>query len=241
MEIEMQRTARVATLDHASSKYPVVEWQARVDLAAAHRLADLKGYNEGIFNHFTLTVPGKNDRFLVIPFGHHWSEVTASMFMEVGFDGPILHGTGEVERSAYCIHAPIHRLAPNAACVLHTHMPFASAMTRLGLACDPAEGERLAGVLGSKKILFMANHGVLVVGQSVAEAFDRLYYLERACQVQLYAMWTGRPLKRLPDAVIAKTQSQFKTAPQYGGKPAPELHFAALKRTLERSDPSYKL
>jgi ribulose-5-phosphate 4-epimerase/fuculose-1-phosphate aldolase len=240
--------------------------QARIDLAAAHRLADRQGFSEGIFNHFTLTVPGKDDRYLQIPFGLHWSEVTASCLMEVGYDGRLLSGTGDIERSAFCIHAPIHRQLPSAACVLHTHMPFASALTRLedphfeaigqteigfldctayddeytGLALDPAEGERLAAVLGPKnKVLFMANHGVLVVGETVAEAYDRLYYLERACQVQLYAMWTGRKLKRLPPVVVQHTLRQYADPSTYQGKPACEHHFAALKRLLDRSEPDY--
>ncbi|MBV8936829.1 MAG: aldolase [Alphaproteobacteria bacterium] len=241
-------------------------WQARVDLAAAHRLAEIQGLSEGIFNHFTFAVPGSDDRYLQIPFGLHWSEVTASCFMEVGYNGQLLSGSGEVEQSAYCIHAPIHRLIPGAACALHTHMPYASALTRLadqqiqaigqteigflncvaydaeytGLALDPAEGERLASVLGPKnKVLFMANHGVLVVGETVAEAYDRLYYLERACQVQLYAMWTGRALKHVPPAVVEHTLRQYAASPNYQGKPACEHHFAALKRLLDRREPDY--
>lgn len=251
----------------ARREAPDLAWEARVDLAAAHRLAVLHGFNEGIFNHLTLAVPGTDDRYLQIPFGLHWSEVTASCFMEVGYDGTVLSGSGEVERSAFCIHAPLHRLAPQAACVLHTHMPFASALTRLedprllpigqtelgliddiaydetytGLAYDPAEGERLAGVLGpKKKILFMANHGVAVVGPTVAAAYDRLYYLERACQAQLHAQWTGMKLKHIPPAVVARTQSQFVDGPVYGGKPACEHHLAALKRLLDRTEPDYK-
>jgi ribulose-5-phosphate 4-epimerase/fuculose-1-phosphate aldolase len=242
-------------------------WQARVDLAAAHRLADRQGFSEGIFNHFTLALPGADDRYLQIPFGLHWSEVTASCLIEVGYDGSLLSGIGDIERSAFCIHAPIHRLLPAAACVLHTHMPFASALTRLdephievigqteigfiecvaydeeytGLALAPAEGERLAAVLGPKnKVLFMANHGVLVVGETVAEAYDRLYYLERACQVQLYAMWTGRRLKHVPQPVVEHTLRQYAAAPSYQGKPGCEHHFAALKRLLDRQEPDYR-
>jgi ribulose-5-phosphate 4-epimerase/fuculose-1-phosphate aldolase len=248
----MNRNARAFTPE---------EWQARVDLAAAHRLAYLNGFNEGIFNHFTLVVPGKPDRFLVIPFGLHWSEITASVFLEVDFNGKVLSGVGDVERSAFCIHAPIHVLAPTA-CVLHTHMPFASALTRIekgrleptgqteaalaeitaydddytGLAFDPAEGERLAGALGEKKILFMANHGVLVVGETIAEAYDRLYYLERACQVQVYAMWTGRPLKKMSNE---RTQAQFEQAKTFGTTPPAYAHFEALKRTLDRAAADY--
>ena len=108
------------------------EWQARIDLAAAHRLAYMHGFSEGIFNHLTLAVPGRSDRYYQIPFGTHWSEVTASTFMEVGIDdGKVKRGSGDVERSCYCIHAPIHKALPQAAAVFHTHMPYASALTRL--------------------------------------------------------------------------------------------------------------
>src|ERR1700720_184734 len=88
------------------------QWQARVDLAAAHRLAVWHGFSEGIFNHLTLSVPDRNDRYYQIPFGLHWAEVTASCFLEVGWDGQVLAGDGEVEHSAFCIHAPVHRLGP---------------------------------------------------------------------------------------------------------------------------------
>ncbi|MGA8399816.1 MAG: class II aldolase/adducin family protein [Stellaceae bacterium] len=243
------------------------EWQARVDLAAAHRLAVMHDFSEGIFNHLTLAVPGKSDRYYQIPFGLHWSEVTASCFMEVGWDGTVLAGEGEVERSAYCIHAPIHRLVPAHACVLHTHMPYASALARLeqqeilpigqteigfldkiayddaytGPALDPGEGERLAGILGpDKKILFMANHGVCVCGGSVAEAYDLLYYLERAAQVQIYAMWTGRKLREVTPAVVSKTLRIYDEVwPGYKGRPPYEHHFAALKRLLDRKEADY--
>jgi ribulose-5-phosphate 4-epimerase/fuculose-1-phosphate aldolase len=239
--------------------------QGRVDLAAAHRLAVMHGFNEGIFNHLTMAVPGRNDRFFLNPFGLYWSEVTASCFLEVGYDGTVLAGKGEVERSAVCIHAPIHRLNPDAVAVLHTHMPYASALARLedpriqaigqteigfldciaydqeytGLAFEPEEGERLAGVLGKKSILFMASHGVLVTGRTVSEAYDRLYYLERACQVQLYAMWTGQKLKRVSDAVVERTKRQYIASPTYGNRPSDQHHFDALKRILDRREPDY--
>src|SRR5438128_12032563 len=95
-------------------------WQARVDLAAAHRICVMHGFNEGIFNHLTFRVPGANDRYYQIPFGLHWSEVTASCFMEVGYDGALLSGEGEIERSAYTINAPIISSAQHAAAVLPT-------------------------------------------------------------------------------------------------------------------------
>lgn len=260
-------TSAVDTVIEKSVAFPAAERRVRVELAAAHRIANNYGYNESIFNHFTVSVPGKPERFYVIPFGTHWSEARASDILEVDYDGRVIVGTGEVEKSAYCIHAPVHRLAPDAACVFHTHMPYASAFTRIengrleptgqteaglsdlcayddaysGLAFTVEEGERLAGVMGDKKILFMANHGVLVIGNSVSETFDRLYHLERACQVQMYAMWTGRPLKKLSAEVVAKTREGFKTAPHYGGKAPWELHFEALMRGLDRNQPDYKL
>lgn len=241
--------------------------QARVDLAAAHRLAVRDGFNEGIFNHFTLRVPGTNDRYYQIPWGLHWSEVTASCFMEVGYDGEVLEGEGMVERSAYCIHAPMHRMLDGAAAVFHTHMPYTSALARLedpqilpigqtelgtmmrtaydatytGPALDPAEGERLAGIIGDKTVLIMANHGVATVGRNVAEAYDRLYYMERVAQVQLYAMWTNRPLKRVADEAVEQTLSAFGGgAPTYGDRSNAQWHFDALKRILDRKEPDYK-
>src|SRR6201997_3136570 len=241
------------------------ERQARVDLAAAHRLAFMHGFSEGIFNHLTLVVPGRSDRYYQIPFGMHWSEVTASSFMEVGIDdGKVRRGSGDVERSCYCIHAPIHKALPHAGAVFHTHMPFASALTRLedprikeigqtevgmineiayddeytGPALDPAEGARLARVIGNKTILFMANHGISTVGETIAEAYDRLYYVERAAQVQIYAMWTGQRLKKLPDPVVDRTKRDIGGGSRYNPGPA-QRHFDALKRILDRKEPDY--
>lgn len=251
----------------AGSDLEAEQREARIDLAAAHRLAAMHGLNEGIFNHLTLRVPGTNDRYYQIPFGLHWTEVTASCFMEVGYDGTRLSGEGEIEQSCYCIHAPIHRLVQGAAAVFHTHMPFASALTRLadprilptgqtevaiamqmaydddygGPAFDPAEGERLARAIGDKTILMMANHGVLTTGRTVAEAYDRLYYLERAAQVQLYAMWTGQPLKQLPQAVVDSTIAEFQSHRTYAGKKPALWHFDALKRILDRKEPDYRM
>jgi ribulose-5-phosphate 4-epimerase/fuculose-1-phosphate aldolase len=240
------------------------ERRARVDLAAAHRLAVMHGLNEGIFNHLTMVVPEYTDRYYQIPFGLHWSEVSASSFMEVGFDGQVLKGEGYVERSCYCIHMPIHRDVPRAQVVFHTHMPFASALTRLedprlkpigqteigqsrevaydltytGPALKTEEGERLAKLLGDKSVLFMANHGIAVIGESIASAYNRLYYIERAAQVQLYAMWTQQPLREVSRDVIEQTMRDYSSS-NYGGIPHWEHHFNALKRILDRKEPDY--
>jgi ribulose-5-phosphate 4-epimerase/fuculose-1-phosphate aldolase len=250
----------------APNDWSAEERQARVDLAAAHRLAYMHGFSEGIFNHLTFIVPGRSDRYYQIPFGTHWSEVTASSFMEVGIDdGEVKRGFGEVERSCYCIHAPIHKALPQAKAVFHTHMPFVSALTRLedprikeigqtevglmgqiayddeytGPALEPEEGERLAKVIGDHTLLFMANHGVTTLGGTVADAYNRLYYIERAAQVQIYAMWTGQRLKELPKAVVEKTQRDIGGNRFYEGPTPAQRHFNALKRILDRNEPDY--
>jgi ribulose-5-phosphate 4-epimerase/fuculose-1-phosphate aldolase len=241
------------------------ERQARIDLAACYRLAAHFGLNEGIDNHLTFLVPGHADRFLLAPFGLHWSEVKASDFMVIDFEGRIVSGRGPVEDTALHIHLPLHRLAPRARCVLHTHMPYATALSMLenlrlemavqsalvfhddvaydagynGLAFDHTEGERLARALGSKSVLMMGNHGVLVVGESVPQAFERLYFFERASQAQVLAMSTGRPLRLIPEPVVRATAAQFKSGGMVGGRDRADLHFDALKRTLDRSQADY--
>jgi ribulose-5-phosphate 4-epimerase/fuculose-1-phosphate aldolase len=245
---------------------PDAERRARVDLAACYRLADRFGLNEGIDNHLTLLLPGHTDRFLLAPFGMHWSEVRASDFMVVDFKGQVLSGQGLVEPTALYIHQPVHRLSPQGRCVLHTHMPYATALCMLqnpklemavqsalgfygdvaydmdynGLAFDESEGERLARALGEKSVLMMANHGVLVVGNTVPQAFERLYFLERAAQAQVLAASTGRPLRPIPDPIIKMTLAQFSAGGTVGGRDRAELHFDALKRVLDRSHSDYQ-
>jgi ribulose-5-phosphate 4-epimerase/fuculose-1-phosphate aldolase len=258
--------------DAGRLKIDPAERSAREDLAAAHRLAVWHGFDQGIYNHFTLAHPSGEDALLLAPFGLHWSEIVASGLMVVGYDGKLRRGSGQVQRSAYCIHAPIHRLYPQHACVLHTHMPYASALTRLevshvqaigqteillldeiaydenytGLAREPDEGERLAALLGpDKKVLFLANHGVIVTGRNTAEAYDRLFALERAAQVQLFAMWTGQRLRQVSPSIVEKAQTQYKAsllhADRPGAKPqGADLHFAALRRLLDRREPDYR-
>jgi ribulose-5-phosphate 4-epimerase/fuculose-1-phosphate aldolase len=244
---------------------PAAERQARIDLAACHRVAARFGLNEGIDNHLTLMVPGYADRFYLAPFGLLWSEIQASHFREIDFEGRMVQGEGAVEDTAFHIHLPVHRLAPHARCVLHTHMPHATALSMLedprlemavqsaltfyddiaydlpynGLAFDQSEGERMAHALGSKSVLMMRNHGVLVVGASVAQAFERLYFLERAAQAQILALSTGRRLAPIPPDVVAATVAQFRAGAEVGGVDRAQLHFDALKRLLDRSEPDY--
>ena len=242
--------------------------QARIHLAAAHRLAALHELEEGIDNHFTVTLPGHDDRFLILPFGIHWSEAKASDMMVFNEAGETLAGSGPVELSARCIHAPIHRIA-GAKVVLHTHQTWATARNMLqdnrlhattqtsaflhghiaydntytGLADTLDEGERLAAVLGKNHYVFMKNHGVLVVGDTVAQAYRRIYRLERVCRMQLIAMaaatGTGQQLAVLSHDVVAQVQ---KPNP-HDSHPREErerLFFDAMMRVLDRELPGYR-
>jgi ribulose-5-phosphate 4-epimerase/fuculose-1-phosphate aldolase len=238
--------------------------QARIDLAACHRLAARFGLNEGIDNHLTMLVPGYSDRFYLAPFGLLWSEVTASDLMEIDFSGKVVAGRGLVEDTALHIHLPVHRRVPKARCVLHTHMPYATALGMLedarlemavqsaigfhgqiawydynGLALDAREGERMGQALGARSVLMLRNHGVLVIGVSAAEAFERLYFLERACQAQILALSTGRALRTVPPALVEATVAQFEGCTEVGGMNRSDLHFEALKRLLDRSEADY--
>lgn len=235
-------------------------WQERTDLAAALRLAAYFNLHEGVDNHFSYALPDTEDWFLLNPYGLHWSEVRARDLLLLDAKGNVIEGEGEAEITAISIHAPVHRAHQRARCVLHTHMPYATALTSIedgqlepvsqnalryhgdvaydrqynGLANDQAEGERLALVMGNKRVLFMENHGVLVVGESIAAAIDDLYFLERACQVQVLAMSTGRLLKR----VTGNMAATFGAWPGRDGHYA-RTHFSALKRLLDRDNPGY--
>jgi ribulose-5-phosphate 4-epimerase/fuculose-1-phosphate aldolase len=232
----------------------------RVELAAAFRMAARLGMHEGICNHFSLALTDDGGEFLVNPHGYRFGELRAHDLLRVGSSGQVLSGSGAVEPSALFIHGRMHLARPDCRCILHSHMPYATALTSLeggrlepinqnalrfmdqiayddaygGLALDAGEGDRIAAALADKRILFMANHGVVAVGPSVAAAFDDLYYLERACQNQVLAMATGRPLKRVPDDEIRRTIAEFASYENQA-----ELHFAALKRMLDRDEPDY--
>ena len=235
--------------------------QARVDLAAALRWAVRLGLSEGVDNHFSMAVPGPNgkvqgDRFLINPYGWHWSEITASSLVLADDKGNVLEGSNDIEDSAFFIHSRVHVQVPSARVVLHNHMPYTTALTLLqdgrlemceqnalqfdgriayddeynGLALDSNEGNRIAGKMGESSILFMACHGVIVTGESVARAFTDLYYLERASMFQVLARSTGGSLRQISDSVREATRGQMdKELPLIA-----ERHFSALRRILDR-------
>ncbi|MEO8921940.1 MAG: class II aldolase/adducin family protein [Caldimonas sp.] len=238
--------------------------EARVHLAAAHRLAAFHELEEGIDNHLTMTVPSRDDRFLILPYGFHWSEARASDMIVFDESGQTLEGSGVVERSAQCIHAPIHRLTGRKV-VFHTHQTWAIALNMLqdnrlqpasqtaaffhgliaydddytGVADSLEEGERLARVMGDKPIVFMKNHGVVIAGDTVAQAYRLIYRLERVCRNQILAMSTGRPLQVLSDEIVARIQTPGPTD-RHPRAERERLYFEAMMRVLDRELPGYR-
>ena len=237
--------------------------QAKIHLAAALRLAVHDGFDEGIDNHFTVSVPGREDQYMVLPFGLHWSEARASDMMVFNEAGKTLEGQGVVELSAQSIHAPLHRIT-GANVVLHTHQPWALALNMLednrlipatqtaafllhriayddsytGLAASLSEGERLAELLENKSIMFLKNHGVITVGNNMAEAYRLLYKLERACKTQVLAMSTGQPIHILEQAVIDKVRTP-SVDDRHPRSERDRLYFEAMMRVIDRVNPGY--
>ena len=235
-------------------------WQMRADLAAALRWAVRYGLHEGVCNHFSLAIPGAEDQYLINPQGLHWAEITASDLVVVNAEGRVIDGRHPVEPTAFFIHSRLHRAKPAARCILHTHMPYATALTLVeggrlepasqnalryygrvaydeqynGLALDETEGDRMCARMQDADVLFLANHGVIVSGPDVALAFDDLYYLERACMVQVLAQSTGGTLRLVPEDVASLTAKQIAQESQQA-----RLHFAALRRLLDRDEPEY--
>lgn len=228
----------------------------RRDLAAALRLAERFGFHEGICNHFSVVVPGDKERYLINPYGIHWSEMRPDHLLMIDGDGTVLEGDGEVEATARNIHIAGHRANPRHACILHVHMPHATALTMLeggrlemahqtackffgrmayqgfgGVALTEEQGEDIAKAQADNPhadVIFLAAHGVSIGGPTIAMAFDDLYYLERACRQQVLAMSTGRPLAILSDEMVRETHREMMQVFEFQA----EKHFSALQRTL---------
>jgi ribulose-5-phosphate 4-epimerase/fuculose-1-phosphate aldolase len=226
----------------------------RRELAAALRLAEKHGFSEGICNHFSVVVPGAAERYLINPYGLHWSEMRPEHLLLIDGKGQVLEGDGEVEATARNIHIAGHRANARHACILHVHMPHATALTMLdggklemahqtaarfygriayvpfgGIALDESEGERLAEGQSNNPhadVLMLEHHGVSIGAPSIAIAFDDLYYLERACRQQLLAQSSGQRLKIMPDQMARETARQWMQVLV----PQAEQHFAALMR-----------
>ena len=238
------------------------EWQMRCDMAAVFRVAARLGWNEQIGNHNSLmlpTAPGEPPQFLINPRGLLFQELTASNLIVCDLEGRVLRGTGELRQVAFHIHARIHLRHPAAACVMHVHPQYLTALSLLAEpelalahhnnlllndriridqggdapAASHAEGDRLAEAIDGASILVMGGHGVTVAGPTVADAFDELYIAERTCMYQLTAMNTGRPLRKLPEHARRNWHGAW------GEKLDARLHLDAWRRILDREEPEY--
>jgi ribulose-5-phosphate 4-epimerase/fuculose-1-phosphate aldolase len=248
-----------------SERSTTSETAVRADLAAAFRWAARLHLHEAVANHFSAAVSPDGSSFVLNPRGRHFSQMRARDL--VVLTAPTEHATSttneppNVDPTAWFLHAHLHRVVPRARCVLHTHMPYTTALACLaefeflmldqnacrfhdriaydrdyaGMALDDDEGARVADLFGSdKSVLFLGNHGVIVIGATVAEAFDELFYLERAAQVQVLALSTGRPLALLDDTVAATVAKQWLDYPDVATQ-----HFDELRRMLDQTEPEY--
>jgi len=238
------------------------ESEIRADLAAAFRWAARFDLHEGVANHFSAAVSADGSQFLLNPRGRHFSRIRASELVLLDAHAAGTMGAPkEADPTAWYLHAHLHQQVPRARCIVHTHMPYATALTCLqdfellmidqnacrfhgriaydrnyaGMALDDTEGERVAGLLGDdKSVLFMGNHGVLVIGATVAEAFDELYYLERTARNQVIAMSTGRPLSFVEPEVAQLAAKQWAEYPDFA-----KQHLVALRGILDEEEPEY--
>ena len=256
-------SAAIRSLGSPSSEAEQQEWALRCDMAAVFRVAARHGWNEQIGNHNSLVLPdavtGGGAQFLINPRGLLFQELTASSLIVCDLDGQVVRGRGELRKVAFHIHARIHLHKPDAACVMHVHPQYLTALSLLErpeLALshhnslllndrvvvdqggdEPVgsneEGDRIAALLGDRSILLMGGHGVTVAGPTVADAFDELYIAERTCLYQMTAMATGQPLRRLPDRLRRGWRGPW------GAKLDARLHLDAWRRVLDREEPDY--
>ena len=243
------------------------EWAVRVDLAACYRLAAHYGWTDLVFTHISARVPG-TEHYLLNPFGYMFDEITASSLVKVDLDGTIVDpGPHQIHHAGFVIHSAIHAARPDAACVLHNHTRAGMALSILeeglmpltqhamsfhglvayhgseGFAIDLSERARLAKDLGDKPVMILRNHGVLVVGKPVAQAFAMMWNLEKAMEAQMDALATGRPIS-IPSNAVAEgiAKRGFGREPQTGNirEPLGWSEWPALLRKLDRMDPSFR-
>lgn len=242
------------------------EWQARVDLAACYRLVDLYGMSDMMANHISSHVPGEPGAFLINAYGLMYEEITASSLIKVNLAGDILakpdFGALDygINRAGYVIHSAIHEARPEVACVIHTHSWASMAVSALecgllpitqtamrflkigyheyqGVVLDETEKASLIADLGQGEALMLRNHGAIVVGRTVGEAFNWMHRLELSCHSQLAAMATGSPFHPVPAPVLEATWQNYQRGTR---RPYGLMEWPALLRKLDRLDPTYK-
>ncbi|MGF7465899.1 class II aldolase/adducin family protein [Alcaligenes phenolicus] len=235
-------------------------WRARVNLAAAYRLAARQGWDDIIYTHISLRLPGHDDTFLINPFGLRFDEICASNLLLIDTQGQVVDGTGRrANPSGFAIHGAVHRARADAHCVIHLHTDASIAVSALpcgllplsqhamrfwqdigyhdyaGLAFPPQEQEALLKQLGSYPALLLRNHGALTCGRTVAEAYVLMDALERACRIQLSAMAASPQLHLPPTDVLDLTHRQLLP----GDEPEGLLEWPALLRKLYQSEPDF--
>lgn len=247
-------------MDGTTAIVTTAEQQLRTDLAAAFRLADRFAWTEAVANHFSLAVSPDGKKFLLNPLWRHFSTIRASDLVLV--DSQANEPPSSIEITAWTIHGSMHANLAHARCILHLHPPYATALSCLadptvkpidqttaryfnrvavdtafgGMADNQEEGLRLTHALGGHKVMMMGNHGVLTVGDTVAEAFDAMYHLERACRTLVLAYSTGQKLNILSDEIAEKTAAAWEDEGAFA-----RAHFAETKRLLDEADGAYRL
>jgi ribulose-5-phosphate 4-epimerase/fuculose-1-phosphate aldolase len=237
-------------------------WQERVDLAAAFRWTARLNMHEGVANHFSFAINDDGTQFLMNPNQMHFSRVKASDMIVVDANDPeTLSGPNAPDPTAWGLHRGIHRHCPHARCAMHVHSIHATVLATLkdsrllpidqncatffnryviddhygGLAFEE-EGERCAGLLSDpkQKVMIMGNHGIMIIGATVAETFNRLYYFERAAETYIRALQTGQPLRVLSDEIAEKTAQELEDYPEQD-----ERHLSELKAILDDEGSNY--
>ncbi|MBV9362011.1 MAG: class II aldolase/adducin family protein [Betaproteobacteria bacterium] len=238
------------------------EWQKRVDLAACYRLIHLYGMDEMIANHVSTRVPGEDHAFLINPYGLLYEQMYASGFIKIDLDGNVLFNPTDygVNQAGFVIHGAIHRARHDVDCVIHTHtlagmavsamkcglLPLAQTAMRFldvgyhdyeGVAINLDEQERLVRDLGNREVLILRNHGLIATGASIAEAFNNIFRLERACQLQVMALSCNTELSMPPREVVEASNRLYLPGVRrrFG-----LMEWPALLRKLDALDPSYK-
>ena len=244
------------------ARFSSEEWAARVQLAAAYRMFAHLGWAELIYNHISLRVPGEKAHFLINPFGLHYSEVTASNLVKVDIDGHIVgHSDWPINPAGFTFHGAIHATVPSAHCVMHVHTTPTLAVCCLeeglsftnfyaaqlwgqvayhdfeGITVHRDEGQRILASAGDKPVLLLRNHGPVVIGHTLPQAFNLMWLVQRACEVQVASQGLGA-LKPIPVPVMEKcVRDSLNFNPAFG---AGEDSFAALQRLIDRQDPTYR-
>lgn len=244
------------------SRFSEAEWKARVDLAAMYRIFAYLKWDESIYNHISLRVPDEPEHFLINPFGLHYSEVTASNLVKVDINGNIVgHSDWPINPAGFTFHGAIHARVPDAHCVMHVHTTPTLAVCCLdeglsytnfysaqlygkvayhefeGITVHLDEGQRILDSAQGKPVLLLRNHGPVVMGGSLAQALSLMWLVNRACEVQMASMPMG-PLREIPESVLNKcVADSLNFDPKFG---AGEDVFAAMKRLVEKQDPSFK-